>query len=94
MVIYLTGLITGDPNYREKFAKHAAKLEEAQQTVLTPAMLPETLTPAARMRIRMAMVDAADVIVFLGDWKESEGAKLEHDYCANTGKPRQYPFGR
>lgn len=94
MVIYLSGGITGDMDYREKFKEYAKKLEETGHTVLHPAMLPETLTPAAGTRIRMAMIDAADEVVFLGDWEESEGAQLERGYCIRIGKPRRYPFGR
>ena len=94
MVIYVTGLITGDPDYREKFAEYAKKLEEIGHTVLHPAILPAALAPAASTPIRMAMIDAADEVVFLGDWEESEGAQLERGYCIRIGKPRRYPFGR
>lgn len=38
MKVYLAGKITGDPNYREKFAEAAKKLEErAGVTVISPA---------------------------------------------------------
>lgn len=37
MKVYLAGKITGDPNYREKFAAAAKKLEErAGVTVISP----------------------------------------------------------
>lgn len=39
MKVYLAGKITGDPNYREKFAAAAKKLEErAGVTVISPAV--------------------------------------------------------
>lgn len=42
MKVYLAGKITGDPNYREKFAAAAKKLEErAGVTVISPAVTPE-----------------------------------------------------
>lgn len=44
MKVYLAGKITGDPNYREKFAEAAKKLEErAGVTVISPtaAFLPD-----------------------------------------------------
>lgn len=44
MKVYLAGKITGDPNYREKFAAAAKKLEEqAGVTVISPAVTPEGL---------------------------------------------------
>lgn len=47
MKVYLAGKITGDPNYREKFAAAAKKLEErAGVTVISPAVTPEGLKKA------------------------------------------------
>lgn len=44
MKVYLAGKITGDPNYREKFAAAAKKLaERAGVTVISPAVTPEGL---------------------------------------------------
>lgn len=44
MKVYLAGKITGDQNYREKFAAAAKKLEErAGVTVISPAVTPEGL---------------------------------------------------
>lgn len=52
MKVYLAGKITGDPNYREKFAPAAKKLEErAGVTVISPAVTPEGLKKADYMRI-------------------------------------------
>lgn len=36
MKVYLAGKITGDPNYREKFAAAAKKLESADTAVFLP----------------------------------------------------------
>lgn len=86
MTAYISGRITGDPDYKRKFAAHAEELTQAGYKVMSPAALPEGLHPAEYMRIDLAMIDAADVVVFLPDWEESMGAILEHDYCAYTGK--------
>lgn len=54
MKVYLAGKITGDPNYREKFAAAAKKLEErAGVTVISPAVTPEGLKKADYMRIAL-----------------------------------------
>ncbi len=60
MKVYLAGKITGDQNYREKFAAAAKKLEErAGVTVISPAVTPEGLKKADYMRICFAMLESA-----------------------------------
>ena len=52
MKVYLAGKITGDPNYREKFAAAAKKLEErAGVTVISPAVTPEGLKKADYLKM-------------------------------------------
>ena len=87
MKVYLAGKITGDPNYREKFAAAAKKLEErAGVTVISPAVTPEGLKKADYMRICFAMLESADAAVFLPDWEDSPGAQLEKHWCEYVGK--------
>lgn len=87
MKVYLAGKITGDPNYREKFAEAAKKLEErAGVTVISPAVTPEGLKKADYMRICFAMLESADTAVFLPDWEDSPGAQLEKHWCEYVGK--------
>ncbi len=83
---YIAGKITGDPNYKQKFQKVQENLEEDRQTVLNPASLPDGMKPADYMHICFAMIDCADVVAFLPDWQQSEGAKLEYQYCKYIGK--------
>ena len=78
MKVYLAGKITGDPNYREKFA--------AGVTVISPAVTPEGLKKADYMRICFAMLESADTAVFLPDWEDSPGAQLEKHWCEYVGK--------
>lgn len=87
MKVYLAGKITGDPNYREKFAAAAKKLEErAGVTVISPAVTPEGLKKADYMRICFAMLESADTAAFLPDWEDSPGAQLEKHWCEYVGK--------
>lgn len=87
MKVYLAGKITGDPNYREKFAEAAKKLEErAGVTVISPAVTPEGLKKADYMRICFAMLESADTAVLLPDWEDSPGAQLEKHWCEYVGK--------
>lgn len=94
MKVYIAGKITGDENYRLKFMKARQRLERDGYIVISPAVLPDRLTEADYMRICFSMIDCADAVAFLPDWKQSAGARLEHDYCAYTRKTRIFPWGR
>ena len=87
MKVYIAGKITGDPNYREKFERAKTALEDKGYTVLNPSVLPGGMTPADYMRICFAMIDCADLVIFLYDWASSKGAQLERQYCRYIGKP-------
>ena len=85
--IYLAGKITGDPDYREKFAKAARTLREAGYVVLNPAMLPpEGFTYRAYLRMGYALLDECDMVCLLPDWEGSYGARLEFVRAAQGDK--------
>lgn len=87
MKIYISGKIAGDPGYKGKFARAAAQLERLGATVINPATAPEGLTKLDYMRICFAEMEAVDYVVFLPDWVESAGAKLERVWCDYVGVP-------
>lgn len=84
---YIAGKITGDLEYRKKFASVQEELERQGYIALNPALLPEGMAPSDYMRICMAMLDTADVVFFLPGWPNSKGAQLEKQYCAYVQKP-------
>lgn len=84
--IYIAGQISGDPGYLAKFRDAEKKLSDGGYAVLNPASLPEGMSAADYMRICFAMIDAADTVVFLPDYKKSLGAMLEMQYCTYIGK--------
>ena len=86
MKIYRAGKIAGDRRYRAKFREAAKRLESMDHVVLNPATLPDGLTDGDYMQISMAMLNAADLAVFLPDYQESEGAMVEWAYCQRIGK--------
>lgn len=86
-VVYLAGKITGDDNYKEKFNKYAEKLERFGLQVINPAHNPQGLRPDQYMRICFQMLDCADYVIFLPDYQDSPGAKLEEAYAKYIGKP-------
>ena len=86
MKIYIAGKISGDRKYRAKFREAAKVLEDLGHVVLNPATLPEGLDQVDYMRICLAMLEAADLAVFLPDYRESKGAMVEWAWCQRTGK--------
>lgn len=93
MKLYIAGKITGDPDYRAKFAAAEIGLTLAGHTVLNPTVLPAGLSQGDYLRVCFAMLDCAEAAYFLRDWRDSAGAKLEHDHCIYTGKQTMYQGG-
>ena len=86
-VIYISGPITGRPDYKRDFNRMENELQVKGYTVLNPAKLPQGLTSAKANGIRLAMIDAADAVVLLPKWDGSQSARLEVDYGRYIGKP-------
>ena len=85
---YIAGKITGDEKYMQKFKHAASILWNAGYIPLNPAKAqPLGLSNAQYIRVALAMLDGADLAVFLPDWCQSEGASLEMAYCRYVGKP-------
>ena len=88
--VYISGPITGINEYWEPFDKAEDDLTSRGFTVLSPARLPEGLTKEQYMRIDLAMIDSADVVLFLPEFFKSVGARLEWQYCQYICKPCVY----
>lgn len=86
MKVYIAGQITGDKQYRKKFAAVEKEMKREGDVVLNPATLPEGMTPADYMRICFSMIDSAELVVFLPGFTKSRGALLEYDYSHYIGK--------
>ena len=85
--LYISGQITGRPDYKKQFYDMAHLLEDWGYTVLNPAVLPEGMSKADYMRIDMSMLDTADALVAMRGWGSSPGANIEVCYALYTGKP-------
>lgn len=86
-VVYIAGPITGTKDYRERFARAADLIEQKGYIALNPATLPGGMTNEQYMKICFAMIESADVVLFLSNWRKSIGASLEQLYCNYIGKP-------
>lgn len=103
MTVYIAGGITGDENYKTQFAaaKRMLLREEEDRldstawyygspradTVLSTAELPADWPGKVYMDVCLAMIRAADLVVFLPGWERSRGASLEMQYSRYEGKP-------
>lgn len=87
--IYIAGKITGNPSYKLDFSivKEMLKKDYPNAVILNPATLPEGMTAADYMRICLAMIDSADLVVFDQKAEKSKGARLEKQYCEYIEKP-------
>lgn len=89
--IYISGKITGDSGYIEKFK--AAEKEVRQQykgcEIINPAVImqtmPESTTHGEYMKISLCLLDMCDSIYMLPDWKESKGANMEYRRALDMG---------
>lgn len=85
--VYLAGKITGDSDYKRKFAYAAELLATAGLIVINPAMLPgEGFSYEAYISMSSAMLDECEEVCFLSDWTESRGAMYEYGRAAAKGK--------
>lgn len=79
MKVYISGAITGDSNYKEKFQKAKKDLEANGYRAVNPAEfeLPEGATWEDYMKQDLALLLNCDGIYMLKDWKQSRGARIE-----------------
>lgn len=81
MVVYIAGKMTGlEDKGRGNFAEAEKEFKERGFTVLNPAVLPDDMPGERYMPICFAMIDQADMVILLNNWKDSPGATLEREY--------------
>lgn len=90
-IVYLSGPISKDPDYKEHFDKAEKILRSASWRgvyVINPAVRhPTGLSNAEYMALSFAEIDACHDVALLPGWDESDGASLEQAYANYTGKP-------
>lgn len=79
--IYIAGKISGDKNYKKKFKKAERALKKKGHSVMNPAWLVEykAFSWIDYMIVSEAMQRRCEAVLFLPDWKQSDGARIEHN---------------
>lgn len=90
MRVYISGPITGDPEFAIKFRRAAEKLRDRGLDYVNPAEI-ATAAPGLSwpeyMKIDLQLLDKCDAIMFLKGWASSAGACREAVYARGKGLP-------
>lgn len=88
--IYIAGKITGLDDYKERFKTAEEHLLRQGYSVMSPAKLEGKFEQAEFLHVCFAMIDVCEAVFFLDNWKDSPGAKTEHDYAIRKEKWIKY----
>jgi len=88
-IVYISGRMSGLPDFNiPAFLRLEAVIRRTYGCqVLNPARHPVGLTWTQYMRLDLAMLREATVLVQFADWRQSRGAVIEFDVFSMTGLP-------
>ena len=91
MKLYISGAISSDLNWYEKFSNAEKRLQERYDDaiIFNPILTSkyaDKISYEDFMTIDMAIIDVCDTIFLLKDWKESKGAVREYHYALSKNK--------
>jgi hypothetical protein len=85
--IYISGKITGDPDYFEKFNSEESRLTNHGYYPANPAFLVDENEKDWNKAMKIALREMllCDGVSLLPDWQESRGAKIEERLARELG---------
>lgn len=87
MIIYISGRISNNPNYKEEFKKAEGWLIKNDYTPINPTRIEiSNLTYNQYMILGYELIKMSDAIFMLGGWQDSKGACAELSYAKSLGK--------
>lgn len=87
MKVYISGKISGlsKEEYMKRFSEAETFLVSKGHSVINPAAvnerLPKDTTYEQYMDMSMTMLSFCQAVYMLNNWKDSQGAKMEHAYA-------------
>lgn len=89
--IYISGPMTGIPDYKKNFNEAEETLKMAGWDVVNPAKIDDFLGDCnfsydELLKIDIALLDTCDGIYMLEGWENSRGALIEKLYTLQNGK--------
>lgn len=86
MKVYIAGPMSGLPAFnRPAFFQAAKEIIAAGDIAINPAVLPDGLSEADYMSISLSMLQCADAIYLLSEWRASAGARAEYALAEKLG---------
>ena len=93
-IVYLSGAITGNENYKHDFSVAETYLNQMGYIVISPARLDELssekLSYEQYMRVCYSLIDICDCVFMVSGWQKSKGANAELSYAKSLGKKVMY----
>ena len=93
-IVYLSGRITGNENYKQDFSVAEDYLHRLGYIVVSPARLDELssdkLSYKQYMKVCYSLIDICDIIFMVSGWQKSKGANAELSYAKSLGKKVMY----
>ena len=88
MTVYISGKITGCKHYKEYFQTAEDEFTKRGVKVINPAKLEglSCLSYEDILKIDFQLMDKADAVFLLPNWKDSPGAIREYCYALASGK--------
>ncbi len=89
MLVYISGRITNNENYKEEFSKAECWLKLNDYTPINTARVGEVLpnlTYQQFMAIDYKLIEISDAIFMLDGWQKSKGACAELAFAKSLGK--------
>lgn len=88
MKVYISGAISADPNFYEKFRQAEETLEDEGYEVVNPAaVFAEGYLDTYKQYLDadLDLLKECDAIYMLHDWYKSKGSRTEHQYAKAVG---------